>query len=116
MIDSSTIRVSNSYGGRNSKSLIDYDLAYFCKKFIEFTFKYNNISQDTNTVGRKPFKLINVMSLLVYGGVNGITSTVIISYEAEHNDLYQFVSNGTIIADRTLRKCRKYINVFRESI
>ena len=63
MVNSSTIRVSNSYGGRNSKSLMDYDLAYFCKKFIEFVFEYNNISQDTYTIGRKPFKLIIVKNL-----------------------------------------------------
>ena len=116
MVNSSTIRVSNSYGGRNSKSLMNYDIVYFCKKFIEFVFEYNNISQNTYTIGRKPFKLINVMSLLVYGGMNGITSTVIISYESEHNNLYQFVINGTIIADRTLRKYRKIYRDLYEKI
>lgn len=94
-----TIRVSNSYGDVNSNSQNDFDLALFCKMFIEFFFKYNNINQKIHNVGRTPFNLLNVISLLVYGGMNGITSSVVIARESESNELYQFVSNGTIIAD-----------------
>ena len=104
---SKTIRVSNSYGGVNSNSQNDFDLALFCKMFIEFFFKYNNINQKIHNVGRTPFNLLNVISLLVYGGMNGITSSVVIARESESNELYQFVSNGTIIADRTLRDYRR---------
>ena len=103
---SKTIRVSNSYGGVNSNSQNDFDLALFCKMFIEFFFKYNNINQKIHNVGRTPFNLLNVISLLVYGAMNGITSSVVIARESESNELYQFVSNGTIIADRTLRNYR----------
>ena len=107
MICSKIIRVSNSYGGVNSNSQYDFDLALFCKMFIEFLFKYNNINQKIYTVGRKPFKLINVISLLVYGGVNGIISSVVIARESESNEHYQFALNGTIISDRTLRDSRR---------
>ena len=79
--------------------------------FIEFLFKYNNINQKLYTVGRKPFKLINVISLLVYGGVNEITSSVVIARESESNELYQFVLNGTIISNGTLRD---YIHKYKK--
>ena len=38
--------------------------------------------------------------------MNGITSTVVIAEHSEYHELYQFVSNRLIIADRTLRKYR----------
>lgn len=38
---SKKIIVSNSCGGVNFNSQNDFDLALFCKLFIEFFFKYN---------------------------------------------------------------------------
>lgn len=100
------IRVSNSYGSSCSKTNDDFELAIFCKKFIEFVFNYFNIEQNIHKEGRSPFKLINVICLLVFGNMNGITSTVVIAEHSEYHELYQFVSNRLIIADRTLRKYR----------
>lgn len=50
--------------------------------------------------------MLNVILLLVYGSVNGISSTIAIAENSEYHELYKFVSNNLIIADRTLRKYR----------
>ena len=110
MVKSTSTHVSNSYGGVNSKSSQDYELALFVKKFIEFTFNYFNITNIKKNTGKPPFKLINVISLLIYGNINGITSTVVIAENSEFHELYKIVSNYQIIADRTLRKYRKKYN------
>ena len=98
--------ISNEYGGRKSKTEISFELMLFVKNFIEFVFKYYNIKQNIYDEGRPPHNLINVMSLLVYGNVNGISSTVTIAENAEYHELYKIVSNRLYIADRTLRKYR----------
>ena len=98
--------ISNNYGGRKSKTDMAFELAIFVKNFIEFVFKYYNINQTIYDEGRPPHNLINVISLLVYGNINGISSTIIISENAEYHDLYKLVSNRLFIADRTLRKYR----------
>ena len=81
--------ISNNYGGRKSKTDMVFELAIFVKNFIEFVFKYYNIKQNIYDEGRPPHNLINVMSLLVYGNINGISSTIIISENAEYHDLYK---------------------------
>lgn len=106
MILNKSIRVSNNYGCFRSKSSMNFELAVFCRKFIEFVFTYFNIEQTIFEEGRPPFNLIDVISLLVFGNVNGITSSVVIAEHSEFHELYQFVSNNLIIADRTLRKYR----------
>ena len=108
--------ISNNYGGVNSKSTISFELALFVKNFIEFTFNYFNIVQTIHNEGRPPYNLLNVISLLVYGSVNGITSTIVIAENSEYHELYKFVSNNLTIADRTLRKYRKEYNELFEKI
>ena len=90
--------ISNNYGGVNSKSTISFELALFVKNFIEFTFNYFNIVQTIHNKGRQPYNLLNVISLLVYGSVNGITSTIVIAENSEYHELYKFVSNNLTIA------------------
>ena len=98
--------ISNEYGGRKSKTGISFELMFFVKNFIEFVFKYYNIKQNIYDEGKPPHNLINVMSLLVYGNINGISSTVTIVENAEYHELYKIVSNRLYIANRTLRKYR----------
>ena len=115
MFYNDTIRVSNNYGSISSKSTRDFELAIFVKRFVEFVFAYFNIEQNISEEGRPPFKLINVISLLIYGNVNGITSTDVIASNSEYHELYQFVSNNLIIAGRTLIKyCREYKELFEK--
>ena len=115
MFFNNTIRVSNNYGSFSSKSTMDFELALFVKKFIEFVFAYFNIEQNLFEEGRPPFRLISVISLLVYGNVNGIVSTEIIASNSEFHELYQFVSDNLIIAGRTLRKYRsEYKELFEK--
>ena len=90
MIYSKTIRVSNSHGGVNSNSQNDFDLALFCKMFIEFFFKYNNINQKIHNVGRTPFNLLNVISLLVYGGMNELQVVLLLQ---ENLNLMNFINS-----------------------
>ena len=68
---------------------MDFELAILVKKFVEFVFAYFNIEQNIFKEGRPPFKLINVISLLIFGNVNGITSTEVIASNSKHHELYQ---------------------------
>ena len=107
--------ISNNYGCVNSQGNKAFELALFCKNFVEFMFTYFNITQKLYKVSRPPHNLLNVISLLVYGNLNGITSNIVISENAEYHDLYKFVSNNLIIADRTLRKYRSdYKDLFQK--
>ena len=91
MILNKSIRVSNNYGCLNSKSSLNFELAIFCRRFVEFMFAYYNIEQNIFEEGRSPFKLIDVICLLVFGNVNGITSTVVIAEYSEYHELYHSV-------------------------
>ena len=115
MFFNNTISVSTNYGSISSKSTMEFELAIFVKKFVEFVFAYFNIEQNIFKECRPPFKLINVISLLIFGNVNGITSTEVIASNSEYHELYQFVSNNLIIAGRTLRKYRsEYKELFEK--
>ena len=107
MIIYDRFQVSNNYGGENSLSEYDYDLAIFVKNFVGFTFNYLNILDNVKIRENSPYELIDVIRLLVYANVNGITSTLQISNNSENHYLYHLVSNYLIISDRSLRDYRK---------
>ena len=113
MIIYDRFQVSNNYGGENSLSEYDYDLAIFVKNFVGFTFNYFNILDNVKIRENSPYELIDVIRLLVYANVNGITSTLQISNNSEKHYLYHLVSNYLIISDRSLRDYRKeYKEIF----
>ena len=113
MIIYDRFQVSNNYGGENSLSEYDYDLAIFVKNFVGFTFNYFNILDNVKIRENSPYELIDVIRLLVYANVNGITSTLQISNNSENHYLYHLVSNYLIISDRSLRDYRKeYKEIF----
>ena len=93
----------------------DWKLAIFCIKVVETCFKYFNIEQNISDNGRPPFKLINMVKLMTYAGLNGITSSEVISTNGEYHELYKFVSEFLMPAGRTIRKYRsEYKDVFRK--
>ena len=49
--------VSNNYGCSNSKADTAFELALFCKNFVEFTFTYFNITQTIYKVGKPPHNI-----------------------------------------------------------
>ena len=97
MIIYDKFQVSNNYGGENSLSEYDYDLAIFVKNFVGFTFNYFNILDNEKIRENSPYELIDVIRLLVYANVNGITSTLQISINSENHYMYHLVSNNLII-------------------
>ena len=93
----------------------EWKMAIFCIKIVEACFNYFNIEQEIAGTGRPPFDLILMVKLNVYACLNGITSSEQISINAEHHELYKFVSNHLMPAGRTIRKYRfEYEGVFRK--
>ena len=93
----------------------EWKMAIFCIKIVESCFNYFNIEQEIAGTGRPPFDLILMVKLNVYACLNGITSSKQISINAEHHELYKFVSNHLMPAGRTIRKYRfEYEGVFRK--
>ena len=93
----------------------DWKLAIFCIKVVEACFKYFNIEQNISDNGRPPFKLINMVKLVIYASLNGITSSEVISTNGEYHELYKFVSEFLMPSGRTIRKYRvEYKDVFRK--
>lgn len=82
----------------------DFKLAIFCIKVVEACFEYFNIVQNIAGNGRPPFKLIRMVKLVTYGSLNGVTSSEVISTNAEYHNLYKFVSEYLMPAGRTIRK------------
>ena len=110
-----TIQVSSRFGGVNSKGDYEFELALFVKNFIAFSFKFFDIDETIDIPANSPFNLRDIIALLIYGYLNGITSTVVIASNSEFHELYKLVSNNLIISDRTLRDYReKYCNLFEK--
>ena len=104
-----TIQVSSRFGGVNSKGDYEFELALFVKNFIAFSFKFFDIDETIDIPANSPFNLRDIIALLIYGYLNGITSTVVIASNSEFHELYKLVSNNLIISDRTLRDYREKI-------
>ena len=63
-------------------------------------------------VGKPPFDLKYMIKLIFYGYINKITSTIVLDYNAKHNDLYNMISYGIGPSDRTIRDYIKYFSRF----
>ena len=61
-----------------------------------------------DNVGKPLFDLKYMIKLIFYGYVNKITSTIVLAYNAKHNDLYNMISHGIGPSDRTIRDYIKY--------
>ena len=83
MIIYDRFQVSNNYGGENSLSEYDYDLAIFVKNFVGFTFNYFNILDNEEDYDCGDSILIEVTSVdanfnpnSINVTFNGVSSTV----------------------------------------
>ncbi|KZX12977.1 hypothetical protein MBORA_08780 [Methanobrevibacter oralis] len=72
------------------------------------------IKRNTSNVGKPPFNLKDMdKTNFFYGYINKITSTVELSYNAKHNNLYNIISHGIEPSDRTIRD---YCKVFSTNL
>lgn len=105
--------ILNNYILRDFNKEIDemeneFQLMYLASTIVDGTFNYFKIKRNTSNVGKPPFNLKDMIKLIFYGYINKITSTVELSYNAKHNNLYNIISHGIEPSDRTIRDYCKY--------
>ena len=86
----------------------EFQLMYLASEIVDGAFNFFKIEQKTSNAGKPPFKLKDMIKLIFYGYINKITSTVVLAYNAKHNDLYNIISHGIEPSDRTIRDYIKY--------
>ena len=86
----------------------EFQLMYFASEIVDGAFNFFKIERKTSNVGKPPFDLKYMIKLIFYGNINKITSTIVLAYNAKHNDLYNMISHGIELSDRTIRDYIKY--------
>ena len=69
----------------------EFQLMYFASIIVDGAFNFFKIERKVSNVGKPPFDLKNMIKLIFYGYINKITSTVVLSYNARCNVLYNII-------------------------
>ena len=92
----------------------EFQLMYFASIIVDGTFNFFKIERKVTNVGKPPFDLKYIIKLIFYGHINKITSTVVLSYNARYNVLYNIISHGLEPSDRTIRDyCRYFQPIYQ---
>ncbi|WP_296890173.1 hypothetical protein [uncultured Methanobrevibacter sp.] len=92
----------------------EFQLMYFASIIVDGTFNFFKIERKVTNVGKPPFDLKDIIKLIFYGHINKITSTVVLSYNARYNVLYNIISHGLEPSDRTIRDyCRYFQPIYQ---
>ena len=86
----------------------EFQLMYFASIIVDGAFNFFKIERKVSNVGKPPFDLKDMIKLIFYGYINKITSTVVLSYNAKYNVLYNIISHGLEPSDRTIRDYCRY--------
>ena len=92
----------------------EFQLMYFASIIVDGAFNFFKIERKVSNVGKPPFDLKDMIKLIFYGYINKITSTVVLSYNAKYNVLYNIISHGLEPSDRTIRDyCRYFQPIYQ---
>lgn len=69
----------------------EFQLMYFASIIVDGAFSFFKIERKVSNVGKPPFDLKDMIKLIFYGYINKITSTVVLSYNARCNVLYNII-------------------------
>ena len=69
----------------------EFQLMYFASIIVDGAFNFFKIERKVSNVGKPPFDLKDMIKLIFYGYINKITSTVVLSYNARCNVLYNII-------------------------
>ena len=69
----------------------EFQLMYFASIIVDGAFNFFKIERKVSNVGKPPFNLKDMIKLIFYGYINKITSTVVLSYNARCNVLYNII-------------------------
>ena len=92
----------------------EFQLMYFASIIVDGAFNFFKIERKVSNVGKPPFDLKDMIKLIFYRYINKITSTVVLSYNAKYNVLYNIISHGLEPSDRTIRDyCRYFQPIYQ---
>ena len=92
----------------------EFQLMYFASIIVDGAFNFFKIERKVSNVGKPPFDLKDMIKLIFYGYINKITSTVVLSYNAKYNVLYNIISHGLEPSNRTIRDyCRYFQPIYQ---
>ena len=92
----------------------EFQLMYFASIIVDGAFNFFKIERKVSNIGKPPFDLKDMIKLIFYGYINKITSTVVLSYNAKYNVLYNIISHGLEPSDRTIRDyCRYFQPIYQ---
>lgn len=98
-----------SYKSKEIEEMEDeFQLMYLASTIVDGAFNFFKIERKSSNVGKPPFDLKDMIKLIFYGYINKITSSIELSYNAQHNYLYNLISHGIEPSDRTIRDYCKY--------
>ena len=81
---------------------------------VDGTFDYYKIERVRYNKGKPPFGLKDMIKLIFHGYINKITGSLHLAREVEHNILYNMISHGLKLGDRTIRDyCKFFQPIYR---
>ena len=88
-----------------------WDLMRLAVEIINGTFKFFDIKREIKKMGRKPWNLKGMITIIFFGGLEGIISSNKISDRAESDRNYRLLSKKTTPNERTIRD---YNGIYQE--